>query len=121
MDVNQNFSITDQSECTVIRFLRDLELSEVLAVIDEVAKQDDGHRRLWDLTKGFSFTTNQIREIAEYGKQVWPHPSKVAYVASGDLSFGLLKMFEAYREGGGYQTKIFRNEEEALEWFREDI
>ena len=58
MDVNQNqgFSITDESECTVIRFHRDLELSE----------------------------------------------------------------FEAYREGGVYQTRIFRDEEEALDWFGED-
>ena len=89
-------------------------------MIDEVAKLDDGHRRLWDLTKGFSVTSNDIRQIAEYGKQVWPHPSKVAYVASDDLAFGLLRMFEAYREGDGYQTRIFRTEDEAITWFKED-
>ena len=119
MDVNQGYSIATRSECTVIRFHRDLELAEVLALIDEVAKLDDPNR-LWDVTKCISFTSDQLRQIAEYGKQVWPHPFKEAYVGSNDLSFGLLKMYQVYRDQDGEQTNVFRTEEEAINWFKED-
>lgn len=120
--MNSNFSIQKLDNLTIVRLLDDLNLTQILAVIDEVALQDDGNHRIWDLTKCFSFTSEQIRQIAEHAKRKWTQPSKVAYIATDDLAFGLLRMFEIYRDDGSgqFQTMVFRNEADALAWFGED-
>ncbi len=48
-----------------------------------------------------------------------PGPSKFAIVASDDVSFGLGRMFQAYREMDPRSTKqveVFRTMDEALTW-----
>ena len=85
-----------------------------------VAAKELGNKRLWDISQCFNFSSKELRKIAKYGKGKWLPPSKVAYIASNDLAFGLLRMFDVYREEDGYETKIFRSEPEGLAWLEEE-
>ncbi|MFQ5350627.1 MAG: hypothetical protein ACE5EG_09320, partial [Thermoanaerobaculia bacterium] len=76
-------------------------------------------RRIWYLTENFSFTAEEIKNIAARGRVHWPSAARVAYLAADDLTFGLLRMFEVFREQENYQTRVFREEQEALEWLQE--
>ena len=116
--MNSGYSIEHSDGVTTIRLSRNLELDDIFEVIDEVAAKDQCNRRLWDLTAGFDFTNQQIEEIANRGKLRWPNASRVAYVASNDLAFGLLRMFEVFREQDHYKTGVFRDEQEALRWLK---
>ncbi|MDJ0710745.1 MAG: STAS/SEC14 domain-containing protein [Woeseiaceae bacterium] len=101
---------------TTLRLTRQLTLDDFLQMLDDI---DDGKvtdRRLWDATNFFDFTAAEIRQIAARVKKKWPHAERVAFVAADDLTFGLARMFEAFREEEGFLTKVFRDEEEARAW-----
>jgi len=75
-------------------------------------------RVLSDLREAqFNFSAGEIRELAEFAKQHSPFTDlRMAFVVAGALDFGLVRMFEAYRETGRAQTAVFREEEQALAW-----
>ena len=76
----------------------------------------DCRRRLWVFEHGFGLTPSELKEIAEFGKSIWPTPSRAAIVAHDDLSFGLSRIHEVYREQKDHETRVFRSKEEAVEW-----
>ena len=78
-----------------------------------------GARSLWDLRDAsFSLSREEVRSLAEFagrGSTLRP-PARLAFVASRNLEFGLLRMFEAFREQEGVEIEVFRDYEEALKW-----
>ncbi len=105
---------------TTLRLTRQLTVDEFLQMLDDVGKGDVTDRRLWDATNFFNFSAEEIRQIAVKVKDKWPQAERVAFVASDDLTFGLVRMFEAFRTQEGFLTKVFRNEEQAREWLLEE-
>ncbi len=74
---------------------------------------------LWDLRDAtFSLTAEQIRHLAEHLKSTSRIPvgSKMAFVVTGDLQFGLVRMFEALRSEPGLEIRVFREWSEADDW-----
>ena len=116
--MNDGYSITSSDGIAIIRFLRELSLEEILDLVDIVADTCTGNRRLWDISRNFSLDSEGIRQLADRGKQRWTEPARVAFLAENDLAFGLVKIFEVFRNTGEYQTLVFRDEEEALAWLR---
>jgi len=63
----------------------------------------------------FDLTGDDVRELAS--KSVFSSQSRRALIASGDLAFGLGRMFEALRDLKGESgIRVFRDKEEALTW-----
>ena len=63
----------------------------------------------------FDLTGDDVRELAS--KSVFSSQSRRALIASGDLAFGLGRMFEALRDLKGESgIRVFRDKEEALNW-----
>ena len=116
--MSTDYSIENLDGITTIRLARQLGLKEILGVIDEVAARGGYSRRLWEVSGKLDFTSGEIETIAEHGKVTWPDPARVAYVATDPLSFGLLRMLEVYRDQQDYETRVFRSEQDALEWLR---
>jgi len=117
--MSTDFTFERNGDITKIRLHRQLTLDEILNVVDEIAQSDISNRRLWDLTDYFNFESDEIAKIAERGRTHWPSSSRVAYIAADPLSFGLLRMFEVYREQENYETRVFREEQDALKWLME--
>ena len=111
-----DFVIETSEGITAIRVGRLLNLSEYLELVDVVAESGPERRRLWELTDCFALEPEEIEMIASRGRVHWTAAARVAYVAADDVSFGLLRMFEVYREQDDYQTKVFREEKSALAW-----
>ena len=65
---------------------------------------------------GYDYTTEEIQQIAAYGKQLWQENARVGFLVQGELAYGLARMLEAYRDQEGYLTRVFKNEAEAMEW-----
>ncbi|MBD3868509.1 MAG: hypothetical protein IFK94_10340 [Acidobacteria bacterium] len=106
--MNNNYSMDQVDGISVIRLSRNLNLDEVLELVDQVAKAGVSDRRLWDVTEYFKFTTEEVVKIATRGRQHWHTAARVAYLAADDVSFGLLRMLE-----------VFRDEQEAMSWLKE--
>ncbi len=75
--------------------------------------------RLFDLTGiSFDLLSEEIKEIAEYGKRKFTKKNRAAYVAPSDLAFGEMRMFSVFREQDIAEIRTFRNKEEATEWLK---
>jgi len=60
-------------------------------------------------------TAEDVRTLAQ--QSIFSPDSRRAILVSGDLAFGLARMFEALRESFGEQgIRVFRNLDEALDW-----
>ena len=75
-------------------------------------------RMLWDLRDArFSLAPGEVRDLAEFVKQAARSPgARVAFVVSGDLEFGLIRMFEVYRDEKDTSTSVFRDRDQAVAW-----
>ena len=116
--MSSNFVLEKLDGITTIRLMRRLPLDEFLTMIEDVAKIGVDERRLWNATNNFNFSADEIRQIAVHARQVMPQSSRVAFVAADDLTFGQVRMFEAFRHAEGYRTRAFRDEETAREWLQ---
>jgi len=77
---------------------------------------------LWDVRRSlFNATPSEVRELADFartGSRLEPG-ARMAFVAGGDLEFGLIRMFEVFREDDKVETYVFRDLEQAWAWLRE--
>jgi len=66
-----------------------------------------------------ALSADDIRKLAER-RVFWPC-SRRAFLVSGDLLFGLARMFEMLRENAGDEgIRVFRRLDDALEWILPD-
>lgn len=117
--MTKTYTIDVSEQILIVRFLQQPEVIDTCHAIDEAAAIQPNNLRLYDLSNsGLTLNSNQLREIAIYGKQKFLSPAKIAIVAPKDLEFGLSSMFEVYREQEQTEVKVFRTEAEALEWLK---
>ena len=114
--MSSNFVVEKLDGITTIRLQRLLKLPDFLRMMDEVAAMGVGRRRLWNATNNFNFSADEIRQIAVHARSVMPESSRVAFVAADDLTFGQVRMFEAFRHAEDFRTKAFRDEPSARQW-----
>ncbi|MDH3641177.1 MAG: hypothetical protein OES38_03725 [Gammaproteobacteria bacterium] len=100
----------------VIRVASRTQLGDILDIIDEASAIQHYARRLWVVSGGLNLSPEQIDEVAKHGRNRWPAPSRVAYVGPADLTFGIMRMLEVYTERDGFDTRVFREERDALAW-----
>jgi stage II sporulation SpoAA-like protein len=79
-------------------------------------------RVLWDLRDAqFTLSADDIRALAEFAKKHSPFSQlRMAFVVAGDLEFGLVRMFEVFREAESARTAVFRDRQQALGWLAID-
>jgi len=116
----KKYLINTSDGITTICFSEQPDVDEICNVIDEVAEGNPGRLRLWDLSRtGLDLTTPQLHQLAQYGKSKSLPPSKVAIVAREDFTFGIMRMYEVFREDQIVKHKIFRTVQEARGWLNE--
>ena len=120
--MSETYSIEVIDGYTKIDFFVKPEFSEAQACIDDLALNYPYEKRIYNLGKaGITFTTDEIIAIVVYGKSKLIRPSLVAFVASDDLTFGLMRQLEVYRgdDDSGTQVMVFRTEQEAAHWINQ--
>lgn len=116
--MSSNFVVEHLDGITTIRLFRRLTVEQFLEMIGEIAREDVGDRRLWDVTRNFNFSAEEIRAIAVEARAVFPVAERVAFVAADDLTFGQVRMFEAFRDSEDFPTRAFRDEPAARAWLQ---
>jgi len=106
---------------TTIVFSEDPTFDVCKAVIDELAATKSYHFRLWDFSEVlFTFSMDEIKAIARYGKARFLDKNRLAAVAPQDVAYGMLRAFEVYRDEDAHSVaRVFRKEEEARAWLKE--
>ena len=101
-------------------------VSGVITIADALAHRqnlrkhpdfDPGFSQLVDLSNvtKIDFSRQDVERFAE--DTIFSLDSRRAAVATGDVAYGLARMFEMLRESKGEEgLRIFRNLDEALDW-----
>jgi hypothetical protein len=66
------------------------------------------------------FSILDLRRTAEESKKrpQMQVPGRAAVLASSNLIYGLLRMYEVFNEGNPSETRVFRKPEEAIAWLK---
>lgn len=114
-----SYTIDTTDGITTVRFSRQPGTDDIRKAIDDIVERSPNNRRLWDFTgSGLNLSTEQLQQLADYGKSRLHENSRIALVVSGNLAFGLSKMFEVYREGELVTPRVFRSVEEGRTWLK---
>jgi hypothetical protein len=76
---------------------------------------------LWDVREAdlSSFSSSDVRQVADFVEQHWggSGSSRAALVVSGDLDFGLARMYEQLLESRrSGEVRVFRDLDDAVDW-----
>ncbi len=77
-------------------------------------------RRLWDLRDcELDLEYNELMELAAIAQSRDPARGKGAILVAKDLTFGQLRIYQAFRESESNDVMVFRDENEAIEWIQD--
>lgn len=110
------FSIEECGRITAITFHEKPGFETVKAAMDQALEKGTCVLRLWDFSIGTQLSKQDILAIATRGRTMWPEPSRGAIIAQDDLSFGLMRMHDVYRERELQETRTFRTRNAGIEW-----
>lgn len=121
--MTKSYTIEHINGITKVQFSKTPSYSEIKIAIDDIAEKFPYDKRLWDFTNTiFSFSENNLKAIAEYGKSKYIKPNKLAIVAPNDMAYDEMKIFQEYRsQDKQSEARIFKSEKEALEWLKLQI
>ncbi len=117
-----SFEIVEGDEYLTIRLFGQVSKNDAKGVIDAIT--EDGTirhpRRLWDLREcEFTLGSNELMELASVARSRDPEQGKGAVLVGKDLTFGLLRIYQAFRESESNDVMVFRDEAEAIDWVRQ--
>jgi hypothetical protein len=119
--MSQEFSIDPRTGVGTSRFAGELQLADLQRCARELWAHPDFAREafLWDMREArLTLTGSEIRELADFMKieGVLDNPARMAFLVSGDLEFGLIRMFEVHRAEAGLDIRVFRDHPAAVAW-----
>jgi len=117
----KKYRIDRIEDITTISFTAAPTFDEAKEVIGVLKEKNIYHLRLWDFSSVlFDFDTEEIQQIANYGKLTFTEKNRIAMVAPQDSAYGTLRMFEVYREQNSFSiARVFRTKAEAMQWLEE--
>ena len=97
-------------------------VDDIKHILDQI-RNESGYShsaRLWDFQEsGFDFSQDEVLDIAAYASAGDIRPAKVAMLVREDLSFGVSRIYEAFRNTDLTEINVFRDKTEALAWLLE--
>ena len=112
--------IIQEDGYTRIIFYRSPSLEESKACVDLLVKEELYIRRLWDMSRiDYSLTTDEIMQVAKYGKQQFSKPNVGVFWHVKDLGFANLRQLFAFRDSPNAHVMVYRDEADAIKWVTE--
>jgi hypothetical protein len=112
------YSIETKDGVTAIRFFQKANADDVNCAFNEMINSKPSRLRLWHLEEGWDLSPSQIQDFASYTKSKSTEEIRLAVVTTEDLSYGLTRMFQAYRQEEHFDQQNFTTESEALCWLK---
>ena len=78
-----------------------------------------GKSIVWDFRIAqFEMTGDSVREFADFVTKHQPlsRPPRVALIVANEMTFGMARMFEAFREDLSTEVRVFQEYQDAVAW-----
>lgn len=117
------FTITYEKEVAIIKIIGEPTLQDFRDIFEKLSL--DGKFayscRLWDLRECLlTLSSQDMQRIADRGKRAEANHAKVAILATHDITFGVSRMHQVFRESELTEVSVFRHEAEAMVWLLSD-
>ncbi len=112
-------TIVTRDGITRIRLRKKAGLDDLLSAYEEVLAQYPDTPRMWNLTAGVDLSAADIRRLATHARTRSRSRNRLAIVTKEKVTFGLSRMFQAYRKFDFVDMQIFHCEEDALLWLQQ--
>ena len=121
--MSAEITITINEDVAIVKIVGKPTLKEILDT--NKALMEEGQyicsRRFWDLSGcSMDFSSGELEVIANFTDHGEHDPSKIALLATSDLTYGLSRMFQAFRQSKNSTLSVFRDEGEAMRWLLSD-
>jgi hypothetical protein len=94
--------------------------NDLLSAIQQ-SESMDSVVELWSLEGlDLNLDIDQLRQLADKARVKRHKPHRTAIVATGDLNYGLTRVYSAFRAEESVQTAVFRCEQDARNWLETD-
>ena len=117
-------TVNTSMQLTVHRCQGRVAVTDIEKIIVGFYDQEPTLNVLWDFSEAdlSKVTIGEIEQLAKTVNAVSHSRSsgKSAIISPQDISFGLSRVYQAFAESGEAksETKVFRNEQEALDWLK---
>ena len=116
--MEKNYRIETIDGIIVVRFNQNPVAADICASLDEASKMIPCDLRMWDFSNGANLTTGDVQMTARHAKEIPMPPGRVAIVAPKDITYGVFRMYEVFRNEEPVSLRVFRDENEAVEWLK---
>ena len=103
-----------------------LGVEQILVAIDELTAALEDRPDLihffWDLTEAeLNLSTDEISRIVTYAQNTTRRREggRSVYLVSNELSYGIMRMYQAFRARNHDNTGVFMDRDEAMQWLLE--
>ena len=119
-------TIDSENKITIYSVSGEFLFDQIIDLVKQYYLEELTLNVIFDLTNAdmSAITTDEMERIVEFSKE-YAHlreGGKTAFITSGDLGFGLSRMYSAYAEVKGHPIaqRSFRNFDEAMTWIKEE-
>jgi len=120
--MGMTYEITEMENILVVSIKGNPGVDDIKHILDQI-RNESGYShsaRLWDFqNSSFNFSQNEVLDIASHASAGDIRPAKVAMLVKEDLSFGVSRIYEVFRNTDLTETNVFRDKTEAVAWLRE--
>jgi len=109
--MGMTYEIEEMQNILVVSITGDPNVDDIKRILSQTQNVSgySHNARLWDFQKsGFNFSQNEILDIAAYASSADNRPAKVAILVNEDLSFGVSRVYEVFRQTDMTELKSSR-------------
>ncbi len=112
-----SYQLDWNGDIVIVRFRSKPDVADIKSMLGDADVQGSG-LRLYVFAAGLNVSAGDIKHLASFSAGQKIRAQKLAAVVPDDASYGLSRMFEAYRDDAFTEARAFRSENEALAWLR---
>lgn len=106
--------ITDGILC--LCFFRKPSMAEMKRAIEQASMLGKMRLRLWVFPETCLFSEEELCQIRNEAKKIWPGPGRAAIFAHERLAVVVQSHMDKIVESQEYKTKVFCNKDDAVSW-----
>jgi len=113
------FEMRDSGGITLITLKQNINLDEAKEMFQAVAANKPGKLRLYDMSAGFHHTISEVQDMVSFGSKLIDQPgSRVAIVSEDLVTFGMARVYDAFRTKEHTNFGVFKTLEDGLRWLK---
>lgn len=117
--IPKNFRTDNSDGISTVKFFSPPNFEDIKQAVTELMAGTPSNLRIWDFSCGGDMDTDEVVKLAEFSKSISTVVgSRVALIAGEDLPYGILRIYEVFRQDNISESRVVRTREEALQWLK---